>query len=509
MTTRGRAPTLTFLGAAGTVTGSRHLIETPSGARVLVDCGLFQGPKALRQRNWASMSLDGGQIAAASIDAVVLTHAHVDHCGAIPRLVREGFTGPVYATPGTVALARIVLPDSGHLHEEEAAYANRVGYSRHHPALPLYTEADAVASLERFVEVPFDRPYAVVPGVEVTWRHAGHILGAAWLDVMLHDPGRRIVFSGDLGRGTHPLLRPPAPISTAAGGRPVDVVVCESTYGDEEHPDDQVDQVLVEVVTEAARRGAAVLVPAFAVDRTEVVLHHLDRLVGSGAIPSVPVVVDSPMASAALGVYRHEAARGSTEFRREATEGRLFAHLDLRETRTPEESKELNEHHGPLVIVSASGMATGGRILHHLAVRMGDPRTTILLVGFQAPGTRGAARRAQAGAHPRGAPARDQGPAGPGRQPEREADLHPARGARAHRRPARGGRQAHPAAVGLRHVLGRNDDGTVDVFTGGRKMRCRAPRARPTTSSSGGRGRAQRVASTSCSPAARAAPARS
>ncbi len=394
--TRGRAPTLTFLGAAGTVTGSRHLIETPAGSRVLVDCGLFQGPKALRQRNWESMAINGERIAAGSIDAVVLTHAHVDHCGAIPRLVREGFTGSVYATPGTVALARIVLPDSGHLHEEEAAYANRVGYSRHHPALPLYTEAEAIASLERFVEVPFDVAREVAPGVEVTWRHAGHILGAAWLDVLLEDPGRRIVFSGDLGRGTHPLLGPPTPIPATDGRRPVDVVVCESTYGDEEHPDDDVDGVLTEVVTDAARRGGTVLIPAFAVDRTEVVLHHLDRLVGSLAIPSIPVVVDSPMASAALSVYRREAALGSPEFRHEATQGRLFAHLDLTETRTPEESKGLNEHHGPLVIVSASGMATGGRILHHLAVRMGDPRTTILLVGFQAPGTRGEALAAGA-----------------------------------------------------------------------------------------------------------------
>jgi metallo-beta-lactamase family protein len=386
----GRAPTLTFLGAAGTVTGSKHLVETADGARVLVDAGLFQGPKALRLRNWEPMAINGQRIDAASIDAIVLTHAHIDHCGAVPRLVREGFTGPVYATPGTVALARIVLPDSGHLHEEEAAYANRVGYSRHRPALPLYTEADAIASLAQFVEVPFGEPRQIVPGLEVTWHHAGHILGAAWVDLRVGRPARRIVFSGDLGRGTHPLLGPPTTID-ATGGPPVDVIVCESTYGDDEHPDDDVDGVLVDVVTAAARRGGAVLVPAFAVDRTEVVLHHLDRLVAAGAIPPLPVVLDSPMASAALGVYRHEAAHGSSEFRPEVTRGRLFAHLDLTETRTPEESKALNEHHGPIVIVSASGMATGGRILHHLAVRMGDPRTTILLVGFQAPGTRGAA----------------------------------------------------------------------------------------------------------------------
>jgi metallo-beta-lactamase family protein len=374
-------PSLTFLGGARTVTGSKYLVRTAAGHQVLVDCGLFQGRKELRLRNWAPFD-----VPPASIDAVVLTHAHIDHCGYLPRLVNEGFTGPVFATRGTARLAAIVLPDSGHLHEEEAAFANRMGYSKHRPALPLYTEQDAVASLEQLVDVPFHRRTVVTTGVEVTFRHAGHILGAATLDLRLVDEGRSIAFSGDLGRLEHPLLRPPDPIDGA------EIVVCESTYGAADrasHDADDVDELLVEVITEAARRGGVVVVPAFAVDRTEIVLHHLDRLTRAGAIPDLPVFVDSPMASSALQLYRDEARRGSSEFRDEFRGAELFGSIQLTETRTVEESKALSARHGPMIIVSASGMATGGRVLHHLAARLGDNRNTILLVGFQAPGTRG------------------------------------------------------------------------------------------------------------------------
>jgi metallo-beta-lactamase family protein len=377
------APTLTFLGAAGTVTGSKYLIRTSSGALVLVDCGLFQGRKELRLRNWDSLGVDPAQV-----DAVMLTHAHIDHCGYLPRLVADGFDGPVWCTPGTARLARIVLPDSGHLQEEEAEFANRKGYSRHHPAVALYTEEQAVKALTYLRPVEFDLPSEIVDGLTATFRHAGHILGAASLEVHLTDIDRRILFSGDLGRQSHPLLRAPDPVG------PTDVVICETTYGDDDRPSEAalvggVHTALGDIVSATARRGGVVLIPAFAVDRTEIVLHHLDTLLAAGEIPDLPIYVDSPMASAALEVYRSEAMRGSSEFRAETHGLKLFPHLNVTETRSVEESKTLNTFHGPMVIISASGMATGGRILHHLAARLGDDRNSVVLAGFQAPGTRG------------------------------------------------------------------------------------------------------------------------
>ena len=370
-------PVLAFLGAARTVTGSKTLLDTGSH-RVLVDAGLFQGRKELRERNWGPLPID-----ASSIDAVVLTHAHIDHCGYLPRLVRDGFRGPIHCTVGTRKLAEIVLPDSAHLQEEEAEYANRLGYSKHHPAQPLYTGEDAAAALELLQTVAFAEATQVVPGVDVTWRRAGHILGAAWLAIDVAAAGATVVFSGDLGRPTHPLLLPPDPIG------PADVVVIESTYGDEEHriadPSDQ----LAAVVNDAAACGGVVIIPAFAVDRTEVVLWHLDQLVERGEIPDLPVVVDSPMASQALRLYRHEVHQRSPELRPELFGKELFSSLDIIETRTPVESKALNERRGPFIIISASGMATGGRVVHHLSQRIGDSRNKVVLVGFQAPGTRG------------------------------------------------------------------------------------------------------------------------
>jgi metallo-beta-lactamase family protein len=364
-----------FIGGAHTVTGSKTLLDTPS-SRVLVDCGLFQGRKELRVANWQPFP-----VPPESIDALVLTHAHVDHCGYVPRLHRLGYQGPVFATHGTCDLAAIVLPDSGHLQEEEAAYANRMGFSKHHPAEALYTAAEAVRALDLFEPVPYGQSRTVAPGVEVTWRRAGHILGSAVLQITTGDT--TTVFSGDLGRPTHPILAPPDPPGVA------DTVVIESTYGDTEHVTVDADEIIADVVRHAARRGGVVIVPAFAVDRTEVVLWHLDRLVASGDIPSVPVVVDSPMASRALDVYRDEVRRGSPEIRDGLAGSRLFTSLDLTETRSTEQSKALNERRGPFVIVSASGMATGGRVIHHLSRRIGDHNNTVLLVGFQAPGTRG------------------------------------------------------------------------------------------------------------------------
>ena len=372
-----QAPVLTFIGGAGTVTGSKTLLDTPGG-RVLIDCGLFQGRKELRLANWDEFPVDP-----ASIDAVLLTHAHIDHCGFLPRLVRMGFSGPVWCTSGTHKLASVVLPDSGHLHEEEAEYANRRGFSKHRPALPLYTEADARESLAQLQTVSFGDRVTVVPGVDATWRRAGHILGAASIDLDLTDADIRVTFSGDLGRPSHPILLPPL----RSGG--ADVVVVESTYGDEEHTQNDPEAVIEQVVNDAAASGGVVVIPAFAVDRTEVVLWHLDRLVATGRIPDIPVFVDSPMASRALDLYREEVRLRSPEIRPELFGHELFASLHLTETRTTQESIDLNSRGGPMIIVSASGMATGGRVVHHLAQRLGDGRNTVMLVGFQAPGTRG------------------------------------------------------------------------------------------------------------------------
>lgn len=376
---KDRPPTLRFVGAASTVTGSKTLLEG-TGSRVLVDCGLYQGSKHLRLRNWEAFP-----VPPESIDAVVLTHAHLDHCGYLPKLVREGFVGPIFCTAGTEKLVRIILMDSAHIQEEEAAYANRKGYSKHDPALPLYTTSDAHAAIDQMEVVEFDQGREVASGVTTRWKRAGHILGAAWLEIELARSGRRVVFSGDLGRSTHPLLVPPEPIGGA------DVIVCESTYGDEEHPEGDPEAVIAEVIGRAISRGGVVIIPAFAVDRTEVVLWHLNRLTEAGALPLVPVFLDSPMAIKALDVYESEAREASPEIRPELWKGELFPAIDLIETPTTDESKALNSKRGPFVVVSASGMATGGRVIHHLANRLDEARNVVVLVGYQAPGTRGAA----------------------------------------------------------------------------------------------------------------------
>ncbi len=358
------------------MTGSKFLIEHDRSA-VLVDCGLFQGPKALRKRNWEPppFELD-------DLDAVVVTHAHVDHVGAVPRLTAAGYRGPVYATHDTVELSRIVLPDSGHLHEEEAEFANRRGFSKHRPALPLYTEADARRSLGQFRGVDFHTDVEVAPGVHARFRRAGHILGAASITLSF-DGGPSVVFSGDLGTGDHPILVPPDPPEVA------DVLVCESTYGDRDRPDIDVEGRLGDAIATTARQGGTVVIPAFSVDRTEMILWHLAELERAGAIPDLPIYVDSPMASAALDVYRRAATNSSDDLRASMGDGTLFRSLQVRETKTTEQSIELNGLRGPMIIVSASGMATGGRVLHHLDRCLGDPVNSVILVGFQAPGTRG------------------------------------------------------------------------------------------------------------------------
>jgi metallo-beta-lactamase family protein len=373
---RSMAPTLRFLGAAQTVTGSRFLLNTAESS-VLVDCGLFQGLKELRLRNWDPFPMPAG-----TVDAIVLTHAHLDHSGYVPVLCRDGFGGKILATKSTDALARILLPDSGHLQEEEAEYANLKGYSKHRPARPLYTEQDALKSLEQFEPALFEREIEVAPRFIASFRFAGHILGASSVLMSVGAKPTRLLFSGDVGRESHPILRPPSPVPEA------DVIVVESTYGDRRHDDIESLKRFESAIVRTAERRGVIIIPSFAVDRTEVVLHQIRELTLNGHIPQLPIYVDSPMALAALGIYKSAIARGSDEIRA-GIEPDALDPGNLSEVRTVEESIALNDLEGPMIIISASGMATGGRVLHHLARRLPDQRNTVVLVGYQADGTRG------------------------------------------------------------------------------------------------------------------------
>lgn len=373
-------PSLTFLGGAGTVTGSKFMVDTGQ-ARVLLDCGLFQGARALRRRNWEPFGVPAG-----SIDVVVLTHAHLDHCGYLPALVRQGFSGRVVATPYTAELAEIVLRDSARLLAEEAGHANAYGWSKHHPALPLYTEEDVTRAVALITPAGPGEESRIAPGVTLTLHHGGHILGSAWAELTLTG-GRRpctVATSGDLGRPAHQLLLPPEPFTGA------DVLLVESTYGDREHRDEAARQAFASTITRTLARGGSVIIPAFAVDRTEVILRTLRALRRTGEIPAAPVLVDSPMALAALAVYQKAIAARSAELRPEVIADGPEA-LDpgmLAELRTVAESMTANRPAHPSIIVSASGMATGGRVLHHLRHLLPDPRNTVLIVGFAAEGTR-------------------------------------------------------------------------------------------------------------------------
>jgi metallo-beta-lactamase family protein len=376
-TERSARPTLRFLGAAGTVTGSRFLLDSPR-SRVLVDCGLFQGDRAWRRRNWEDLSFDP-----ASVDAVVLTHAHLDHSGALPLLTRGGFSGPVVCTPGTAELVAIVLRDAAHLQEDEASYANERGFSKHAPALPLFDTADAEKAIALLQPLEHGEAGRLPGGVGVRLRRAGHILGSAFAELDVE--GVRVMVSGDIGRTTHPLLLPPEPPADA------DVVLVESTYGNRLHEADGDDE-LADVIRRTTARGGSCLLPAFAVDRTPVLLMALARLKRDGRIPDLPIYVDSPMALHALEVYRTALRRGDPDVRPEVgTRGHLFEPPGLRLTPDRADSEQLNRPSRPCVIVSASGMATGGRVLHHLAAQLPNSRNSVVLTGFQVPGTRGRA----------------------------------------------------------------------------------------------------------------------
>lgn len=372
MTTTRPTLRLTFLGATATVTGSKYLVEA-GDRRILVDCGLFQGYKPLRQRNWAPFPVNPS-----SIDAVVLTHAHLDHTGYLPRLAREGFRGHIWCTEATQALAGVLLPDSGRLQEEEAEYANRKSYSKHQPAEPLYSEDDARRCLRQFQGAPFDEPFEPVPGLRVHFRTQGHILGAA--AVHLEHEGARLTFSGDIGRPNDPLMRAPTPLDEC------DWIVTESTYGNRTHPPVDLEQELAQVLKRVAGRGGVAVIPAFAVGRAQLLIYLIGRLQASGRIPRVPVYLNSPMATDVTALYHR--------FRKEhrLSEAECDAlHRVATIVNTVDESKALNARHGPMVIISASGMATGGRVLHHLRAFAPDPRSAIVLTGYQAGGTRGAA----------------------------------------------------------------------------------------------------------------------
>ncbi|MFI7413437.1 MBL fold metallo-hydrolase RNA specificity domain-containing protein [Streptomyces sp. NPDC049627] len=376
--TRARPALLTFLGGVGTVTGSKFLVESDH-ARVLIDCGLFQGLAELRRRNWRGLPCDP-----ADIETVVVTHAHLDHCGYLPRLVRHGFRGRIVTTEFTARLMEIVLRDSAKLQTEAAQHANEHGWSKHRPAQPLYDDADVDRTMKLLAPVPACTSTDIAVGTRLTLHPAGHILGSSWARLTLED-GRTLAVSGDLGRPGHPLLRPPEPFSGA------DVLLMESTYGNRRHEEEAGRAHFADVLVRTLVRGGTVVIPAFALDRTEVVLHELAQLRGAGRLPAhVPVYVDSPMALAALDVYRDAVRSGAAELLPEvALAGTAALSPEpFRPVRSIQQSVELSRAGGPAVIVSASGMATGGRVLHHLRRLLPDARNSVVVVGFAAQGTR-------------------------------------------------------------------------------------------------------------------------
>jgi len=376
-----RMAKLHFWGAVGTVTGSKYLLEA-GGSRLLVDCGLFQGLKELRLRNWDDLPVNP-----ASINWVALTHAHIDHSGYLPRLVRSGFLGPIYATSGTADLLEILLPDSARLQEEDADYANRKGFSKHQPALPLYTEQDARAALKHVQSVGYGKRLPLGTHLSIEFASAGHILGSGFVTAEFQDDGGRpvkVLFSGDIGRYNEPILNDPSPVEEA------DYLLVESTYGDREHDHHNPKDRLAEIINSTVSRGGKVIIPAFAVGRTQLLVYYLRELEEEGRIPVLPVAVDTPMGTSATRLYLKHKEDHDPDMQRfdeshvNALSTRHFSLVHGREG-----SKALDAARGPSVIISASGMATGGRILHHLAHYLPDAASTVVFVGYQAVGTRG------------------------------------------------------------------------------------------------------------------------
>ena len=376
-------PKITFLGAARTVTGSKYLVEA-EGKKLLVDCGLFEGSKELKQRNWDKLPIDP-----AAIDWVLLTHAHIDHTGYLPRLTRNGYHGPIYANAATHELCALLLPDSAHIQEEDAEYAAKKGYSAHKPPLPLYTVEESQATLNQFRLIPRADNFRISPQFSVRPHDAGHILGSSWLELTITENGKQtlVVFSGDVGRYDQPILKDPESPTGA------DFLLCESTYGDRDHPAGSVEDELADIVNRTAKRGGAVVIPSFAVGRTQTLMYYLRDLEEKQRIPHLPVYVDSPMAINVTGLYMSHHEDHDADFTKQETTGNhdpLNCH-EVHMTRTVEDSKKINDVVSPCIIISASGMITGGRIKHHLAKRLPDSRSTVLLVGYQAEGSGGRA----------------------------------------------------------------------------------------------------------------------
>lgn len=373
------AATLQFFGGAGTVTGSKHLI-TACGRRVLLDCGLFQGKKELRRRNW-----DTPPFNPSLIDAVVLSHAHIDHTGYLPLLVRRGFRGPVFCTPATRSLLKIILPDAAHIQEEQAAYANRKGFSKHHPAEPLYTQRDVEQALRLLEPKMYGESFTVAESIAVRYRRAGHILGSATVELTIdgHEP-LTVVFSGDLGRWGRPMIRDPELVPYA------DVLLLESTYGNRVHPAEDASDNLARVINDGVERGGVILVPAFAVGRTQELIWRIRELEELNRIPRLPVYIDSPMALNATEIFCQHPEDHAIDMKLLMDEHKCpLCCRPYHLIRTAKESKTLNDIDGPAIIIASSGMATAGRIVHHLSRRLSDERTTVMLTGFQAIGTRG------------------------------------------------------------------------------------------------------------------------
>ncbi|MCK7542800.1 MBL fold metallo-hydrolase [Marinobacter bryozoorum] len=363
---------LQFLGGTGTVTGSRYLLSDDKH-RLLVDCGMYQGVKTLRRRNWAPFPVEPG-----TINAVVLTHAHIDHTGYLPALVKNGFKGKIYCTRATHDLCKVLLPDAGYLQEEDARYAFRKKFSKHEHPEPLFTEKDAYEALKHFESVHYHEEIEPVKGFHVSFTPAGHILGSSCVHVRHAEHGRTVVFSGDVGRQNDVIMRPPEPIQKA------DVLVCESTYGDRLHGDTDPEDELTEIISKTAGRGGVVLMPAFAVGRAQMLLYLVHKLMAQGKIPKLPVYLNSPMAIRATEIFcRHHKEHRLNQAQCELIDDNTHF------VRSVEESIELTTKKFPAIIISASGMASGGRVLHHLKMLLPNPRNSIVFAGFQAPGTRG------------------------------------------------------------------------------------------------------------------------